>query len=756
MLNRKFPFYAQHDSNDCGPACLKMVAKYYGKDVELEMLRQSSYINRNGVSLLGISQAAERIGFRTLMVQTSYEKLYGNVPLPCILHWNQEHFVVLFKKEGAGIGEGGWLLQKKAGKNGHGENVSFWIGDPAHDLIKIDKSTLLKSWISDTRDKGVALVLYPSPEFLDERAVTGVKKYTGLGLLFDYVKPYRRYIFQLFLGMILGSVISLALPFLTQTIVDYGVGFKDLSIVVLVLFSQLFLFAGSTVIELFRGWILLHMNSRISITILSDFLAKLMRLPVKFFDTHTTGDITQRLQDHGKIELFLTGVTINTFFSVVNIFVFLIILFVYSAKIFLTFFLFSTLSILWILFFLEKRKHVEYRRFQALRDNQDSTYEIVNGMKEIKLYNSEISRRWIWERIQVKLFKLNITGLRLSQYQESGFNTLTQLKNILVSFFAAQATINGEMTLGMMLSISYIIGQTNSPLQQLAMFFRSAQDAKLSMDRLQEIHNKENEDENQAGQQMEGEMREDITGDIVISNLSFKYGGAHSSYVLKDINLVIPEGKVTAIVGTSGSGKTTLLKLMLKFYEPAEGTIRVGNHDLAHLSSGEWREHCGAVMQDGYIFGDTIARNIVIDGSRIDARRMDNAVEIANIKEFIMSKPMKYTTRLGSSGGGLSAGQKQRILIARAVYKDPKFLLFDEATSALDANNERAIIENLTKFFQSKTVVVIAHRLSTVKNADQIVVLDQGEIAEQGTHAELVQRKGKYFDLVKNQLELGN
>jgi len=721
---------------DCGPTCLRMVAKHYGKSYTLQYLREQSFITREGVSLLGISEAAEAIGFKTLSAKITFEQLDEEATLPCILHWNQQHFVVLPPQN--------YDRNKK--------NEKILVADPAHGLVKVDMETFLKSW-KDGSDKGIVLLLEPSAEFNNNLEDAAEPK-TGFRFLFQYLKPYRKYVVQLFISILIGSLLSLLAPFLTQSLVDNGINHHNLGFVHLVLISQLLVFTGNTAIELIRSWILLHINSRINISIISDFLIKLMKLPIRFFDTKMIGDIQQRIGDHSRIQSFLTGTTLSTLFSLINLVVFSIVLGIYSWKILLLFFVFSIAAIGWIVFFLRKRKELDYMQFQRMTDNQNILYELITGMQEIKLHNSEMLKRWEWEKTQARLYKISVKGLALGQYQQVGSMFFTQLKNILISYITAREVMNGNMTLGMMLSVSYIIGQMNSPLDQLLSFVQAAQDAKISLDRLGEVHNKENEENN--AQLLPAKWEHNNSGDIKLQQVSFQYGSSQSPFVLNDISLLIPQGKVTAIVGSSGSGKTTLLKLLLQFYEPTAGNISVGNTDLKDFSPKWWRNQCGSVMQDGFIFSDTIAGNIAVGDEEPDPGKLQHAVKVANIQEFIEQLPLRYRTKLGNTGNGVSAGQKQRIQIARAVYKNPQYLFFDEATSALDANNERLIMENLDRFFTGKTVVVIAHRLSTVKNADQIVVLEKGRVAEIGNHADLSRRKGRYYELVKNQLELGD
>jgi len=731
-----FPFYKQLDMMDCGPTCLRMVAKFYGKNYSLQYLREQAFITREGVSLLGISEAAENIGFETFSGSFTFEQLDEEADLPCILHWNQQHFVVLPPQD--------YDRNKK--------NDKILVADPAHGLIKVDKETFLQSWKGGNQ-KGIALLLAPTVAFNANNDEELPQK-TGFRFLFQYLKPYRKYIVQLFLSVLIGSLLSLLAPFLTQSLVDNGINHQNLGFVHLVLISQLVLFAGTTAIELIRSWILLHINSRINISIISDFLIKLMKLPIRFFDTKMIGDIQQRIGDHSRIQSFLTGATLSTLFSLINLIVFSIVLGIYSGKVLLVFFAFSITAIAWIVFFLKKRKELDYMQFQRMSDNQNVLYELITGMQEIKLNNAEILKRWEWEKVQARLYKISVKGLALGQYQQVGSMFFTQLKNILISYITAREVVNGNMTLGMMLSVSYIIGQMNSPLDQLLGFVQAAQDAKISLDRLGEIHNKENEE---ASTQLVPTVLDDkSTGNLKLEKVSFQYGSSKSPFVLKDIDLLIPQGKVTAIVGSSGSGKTTLLKLLLQFYDPTSGKVQVGNTDLKDFSPKWWRNRCGSVMQDGFVFSDTIVGNIAVGDEEPNPEKLLHAVKVANIQEFIEQLPLRYKTKLGNTGNGLSAGQKQRIQIARAVYKNPEYLFFDEATSALDANNEKVIMENLDRFFIGKTVVVIAHRLSTVKNADQIVVLEQGQIVEIGTHADLSRSRGKYYELVKNQLELGS
>lgn len=715
---------------DCGPTCLRMVAKYYGKIISLQALRERAQTTREGSSILGLSYAAESIGFRTLGVKVSFEQLIADATFPCIAYWNQAHFIVVYKVK----------------------QDTVFVADPSHGLLKYTKAEFLKSWVGDSH-QGILLLLEPGPEFEEEELDLGklTIKPRGFSFLSQYLFRYKKLLIQLIISLFAGSLLQLILPFLTQSIVDIGVQNNDIKFIYLILFAQLMLFFGQTTIELIRSWILMHISSRINISLVSDFFVKLMKLPIAFFDSKMTGDIMQRIDDHQRVESFLTSSTLSVLFSLVNLMVFSGVLAYYNVTIFSVFVIGSALYFVWILFFLKYRADLDFKRFTQNAQNQSKVMELITGMQEIKLHNAERQKRWQWENIQVRLFKINLKGLALEQMQNEGSNLIHELKNILITFLAAKLVIDGQITLGMMLSISYIIGQLNSPVMQLVVFTQHWQDAKLSLERLSEIHNKPNE---------ESAMNEvaavDITASIRFEKVSFQYVGMHRDMILKEVDLHIPANKVTAIVGASGSGKTTLMKLALKFYEPNRGEIYIGNQNLKTISPTAWRNQCGVVMQEGFIFSDTIANNIAVGVDDIDKQRLLHAVKVANIKEYIESLPLRYNTKIGMEGIGLSTGQKQRILIARAVYKNPDYLFFDEATSALDANNERVIMNNLNQFFKGKTVLVIAHRLSTVKHADQIIVLEQGRIVEMGNHAELAYARGTYYELVKNQLELGS
>ena len=727
---KHFPHYIQHDAMDCGPTCLRMVAAYYGKRYSLEGLREKSFITREGVSMLGISEAAEKIGFRSICVQVGYEKLQ-EAPLPCIIHWNQQHFVVVYK------------LNDK----------HVWVADPGAGKLKYTKEEFCNCWLSSRKneeDTGVALLLEPTPEFYTIEDEGDEVNRKGFSFLYSYLRPYRGLVGQLLLGLLLGSMIQLMLPFLTQSVVDFGINNQNLGFIYLVLIAQLMLSFSSSAVDFIRGWILLHLGTRINIALISDFLIKLMKMPIAYFDSKMTGDILQRINDHKRIQDFLTGSSLSVIFSVFNIIIFGIVLLVYSGMIFLIFMGGSTLYVTYVWLFMKKRAELDHKRFAQQSANQSTVVQLVNGMQEIKLSACEQQKRWEWERIQAKLFKVNIKSLALRQYQDSGAVLINQSKNLLITALVASLVVKGEMTLGMMLSVQYIIGQLNSPVNELIAFARDMQDARLSMDRLSEVRDKP--DEEDPTRELLREIPEGK--EIRLQNLNFKYDPLSEYPTLDDINLVIPPGKQTAIVGMSGSGKTTLVKLLLGFYPPASGDILIGDTPLGSYSIREWRKRCGVVMQDGFIFSDSIAGNIAPGVEHIDKKRLRHAAEVANIHDFIEELPLAYNTKIGQEGHGLSQGQKQRILIARAVYKGPEFIFFDEATNALDANNERTIMNNLQTFFKGRTSVVVAHRLSTVRNAEQIIVIEQGRIAETGTHEALIALEGRYYKLVKNQLEL--
>lgn len=723
---------------DCGPACLAMVASHYGKDFGLQYLRDRSFITREGVSLLGISEAADKIGFKTISAKLKTEDL-DNELLPCILHWNQNHFVVLYKIT----------------KNIFTGKLIYKIADPGHGFISLSEEKFKKSWLSDL-EKGVALFLEPTEEFFKQTPPKEEK--LSIKYLLKYLKPYKNQMLQLFLLLLLGTLTTLIFPILTQKLIDEGVSKKDLPVISYILLAQLAFFFGNIIFGIFRNWIMLVVGTKINIQIISDFLKKLLKLPIKFFDTKLMGDFNQRIQDHERIENFLTSQSLLTLFSIITFSVFFGVLWYYDFRILVVYIVLTVISIIWSLYWMKKRKILDYFRFQQRSENQESIYEIINGVSEMKLNQFEDFKRREWEQIQQKLFKINIRILRLDQIQLSGFDFINQLKNIVVTFLAASFVVKGHMTLGALLSVSYIIGQMNSPVSQLISFFRSLQDAKLSLSRLNEVQNHPEEEQENQLQLLSKKYTEQngIEKGIYFKNVSFQYEGPQSPYVLKDINLFIPEGKVTAIVGASGSGKTTLMKMLLKFYEPVSGEINFNHLNINDISPLDLRKNCGVVMQDGFIFSDTIERNIATNDEKINYEKLDKALQTANIKSFVEELPLGLNTKIGASGNGISGGQKQRIFIARAVYKNPHFIFFDEATSALDAENEKIIHDNLQSFFKGKTVIIVAHRLSTVKNADQIIVLKNGEIVEQGNHQSLVDKKADYYNLVKNQLELGN
>ncbi|HYH16062.1 MAG TPA: peptidase domain-containing ABC transporter [Flavisolibacter sp.] len=776
----RFHFYKQPDAMDCGPTCLRMVAKYYRKVISLQTLRERTQIGKEGVNLLGISEAAESIGFRTKAVKISYEQLVSEVTLPTILHWDQNHYVVLYAIKHKSI----FRKEQK-----------FSVADPGRGLISYSSAEFKRYWVSDkidTVEEGIALLLEPTQSLYntEKENLNENSKSLGFPSLLNYILPYRKLVLQLFIGIGIGSLLQLFLPFLTQSIVDVGINTANMHFIYIILLAQLALFAGRVAVEFIRSWILLHISTRINVSILTDFLIKLMKLPVSFFDSKRTGDILQRMNDHSRIESFLTGNSLNTLFSLLNLVVLSVILIVFNVSLFFVFAIASLAYAIWVFLFLKKRKELDHKRFAIAAKEQGATIQLVQGMQEIKLNGAERAMHWNWEGLQARLFKLNMKTLSLNQWQQSGAFFINEGKNIFITFLSAQAVIAGQMTLGTMLAVQYIIGQLNAPIEQMISFIQSWQNAKISMERLNEVHNLDDEESElhplqqqlppsftrqivggtfheKAGLLSAGYAKEyavedslsafdtsPIENNLQLRNVSFIYPGAGNLPTLRNITLSIPKGKITAIVGASGSGKTTLLKLLLRFYEPQKGEIKLDRTSLNSISHKVWRSHCGVVMQESFIFSDTIARNIAVGVEKVDKHRLQLAVEVANLQDFIESLPLGYNTMIGTEGIGISMGQKQRILIARAVYRDPQFIFLDEATNSLDANNEVTIVNNLQDFFKGRTVIVVAHRLSTVRHADQIIVLHKGIITERGTHQELVNLKGDYFNLVKNQLEL--
>ncbi len=726
----KFPFYRQLDYRDCGPTCLRMIAKSYGKTLSREYLRDKAGITRLGVTMAGIADAAEVIEMRTLGMRVALESLVSEAPTPFIVPWRQKHFVVVYKTT----------------------KHRIYVADPAQGLLDYSHQDFLEAWTNTSDKTGFVLLLEPNPNFhqLNEDKTTN----KGFGFLWPYLRPYKKLINQLLIGLLVGTFIQFTMPFLMQSVVDIGVNNQDIPFIYLILIAQLVLFVSQTLVSIFREWLLLHVSGRFNIKMVSDFLFKMLKLPVNFFDTRNTGEHLQRIQDHARVQNFVSSSSFNMLYSIILFIVFNFVLAYYNLTIFFVFLAGAICYVGWTLFFLKKRAELDFKRFDEQSQSQSSLVQIINGVREIKINNSQRKNRWKWEQVQISLFKTSMSSLKLAQYQSIGSNFINELKNIIITFLSATAVVNGDITLGMMLSIQYIVGQLNLPLSNFIGFIQLWQDAKISLERLWQVHSKEDEDDIKLDKVKE--LPECKT--INIRNLSFQYGSKSSQMVLKGLNFEIKEGKTTAIVGASGSGKTTLIKLLLKFYEPTSGNINVGAIDLNSINNDFWRMSCGAVLQETFIFNDTIAGNISESEQNevIDREKLNNAAYVSNIEEFIDRLPNRLNTELGSSGIRLSGGQEQRLMIARAVYKNPEFIFFDEATSSLDANNEKVIMEKLNSFLKNKTAVIVAHRLSTVKNADTIIVLENGEIVEQGNHIELTALRGKYYELVKNQLELGS
>lgn len=738
---KRFPKEFQYDSVDCGSACLAMIASYYGIETSRERISELCKTTLNGVSLLTVREAATQIGLSGTGLSLSLEELMEIKPLPALLHWNGRHFVVLFD-----------IKARLDGKK------RFRVMDPAYGEVMFSEEDMREHWLEKGKgDKQTGRLMIFEPagtggrdtaDFCEKRKRNAYKK--GIRLLARYFYAYKAVLAKISVCVLAVSVMQLFLPFLTQAIVDKGIGDSDIHFIYLVLLAEAALIIGSTLGDFIRRWLLLKMSVRINLSLISDFIIKLVKLPMSFFNAKKTGDLLQRIDDHKIVEQFITSNSLTVVFSFFTLVVFSVVLAIYDFRIFCIFFVGSVLYALWLMLFLKKRRLLNYKFFNKRSKNQSSIYQLITGMEEIKLQGCADRKREEWEKIQLDLLDLNMQSLQLGQRSETGTVLINEVKNALITVVSAASVISGDITLGMMLSIQYIIGQLTVPVKQSVGFIFSLQDLRISMERINDVY--EREEEVRPGQIVPEELP---CGDIVIDNVCFGYDNSNRRKALDGVSCIIPRGKVTAITGCSGSGKTTLIKLLLQYYKPQEGSIKIGGTDLFALNPQWWRDKCSAVMQDGYIFSDTIARNIVPKDVEIDRQRLEYAVRMANAHDTVMALPLKYDTFIGDEGQGLSAGQKQRLLIARAVYKDVPFVFLDEATNSLDAKNEKAITENMQSFYEGKTVIVIAHRMSTVMNADQIIVMDAGKIVETGTHRELVESRSYYYDLIRNQLDLG-
>ncbi len=735
---RRFGVVFQKDSMQCGVACLAMVCRHFGRSYSLGFLETVCSPTAEGVSLKGIADGAHELGLDTAAGLVTPEQL-REAPLPCILHWDQNHFTVLHK-----------VTRRK-----------WYVADPAKGRMAYSAEDFGKHWastISDGERKGVALLLEPTKRFRERRNDGNRDERQSFRFLFRHMGQYRNYFVQIVLGLLFACILQLAVPFMTQEIVDTGIRHSDLGFIRLILLGQLMIVMGRAVTDFIRRRLLLHISMRVNITLLSDFFIKLLRLPMRFFDTKLSGDLLQRMSDHSRVQSFLTDQMLGILFTVISFAVYSVVLLCYDTMVFSIFAGGSIIYGAWTLSFLSRRRALDIETFKVQSQSSNRTWQFITTMQEIKLQGCGGRRRAEWEETQADLFDVQMKSLKLRQTQEAGSIFIRETVNILITVVAAAAVIRGNISLGSMLAVQYVAGQLESPVEQIMAFIYSIQDVKISLERINEIHERPDEQEDyESGSNILTKRKTSSVGDaICFDDVSFRYDRHALRNTVEDISLSIPRGKVTAIVGASGSGKTTLVKLMLGFYEPCAGEVRIGELPLRSVPLDIWRSRCGAVMQDGAIFSESIARNIAVGDGDIDVERLELAARTACIHDFIMGLPLKYNTIIGPDGIGLSQGQKQRILIARAVYKDPDVIFLDEATNSLDTKNEREIVANLAEFYKGRTVVIVAHRLSTVRDADNIVVLDGGRIVETGTHDKLTDMHGIYYNLVRNQLELGN
>lgn len=726
---RKFPHEYQMDTKDCGPACLKIIAKYYGKYYSLQYLRDLCGITREGVSFLDISYAAEKVGLRTLSVKLTMEELRQKIPLPCIVHWNNSHFIVVYKTS----------------------KTKVFVSDPAKGLLNYSTEEFQKKWFKGNESFGVALALEPMANFKQIEIREKKERLKNFENLLGYFAPYKRSFGLLLFIMLIATLLQAILPFISKAVIDIGIHSKDITFIYMILIANIVLLLSITLSNVLRDWVLLHVTARVNISLISDYLIKLMKLPVTFFENKLVGDILQRANDHERIRAFIMNNSLSMFFSMITFLIFSIILVVFHKVIFSLFIGGSILYVAWILIFLNIRKKLDWEYFELTSKNQSYWVETIGSIQDIKINNYENLKRWKWEAIQARLYHVNQKVLKINNAQTLGAQFINNMQNMLVTFYCAIAVINGEITFGVMISTQFIIGMLNGPVAQFVGFIQAAQYAKISFLRINEIHQLEEEEEDVVSDNMELPANKSL----IVHNLAFRYTPT-APVILQGINLVIPEGKITAIVGDSGSGKSTLLKLLLRLYRPSYGAIYMGNMNINNISLRQWREKCGCVMQDGKLFNDTVLNNIVLNEDKIDYKALQQAVQVANIAAEIEQMPQGYQTMIGEMGRGLSGGQKQRLLIARALYKKPDYLFLDEATNSLDTVNEQKIVRALDNVFQNRTVVIVAHRLSTIRKADQIIVLKHGQIVEAGNHQLLMENKRFYYELIQSQYESVN